>query len=109
MKMLLAAIASFTLLAPRAAFAQNQNEPDFNGLQSENGLPPPGPAGEAEELPAEEAPASEVDYQTFHDALSPYGNWVYTSDFGWVWTPAGVAQDWRPYSDGEWLWTSYGW
>jgi hypothetical protein len=108
MKSLLVSVVGLALLLPSAALAQSENDPGFDGFQPEN-APPPGPVGELDELPAEEQPASEVDYQTFHDALSPYGNWVYTTDYGWVWTPAGVDQDWRPYSDGQWLWTSYGW
>jgi hypothetical protein len=61
-------------------------------------------------VPAEGQPADpSVDFQTFHQALSPYGKWIYTTDYGWVWSPDGVSQDWQPYQDGEWVWTSYGW
>jgi hypothetical protein len=53
--------------------------------------------------------AATVDFQTFHDALSPYGQWIYTADNGWIWQPSGESEDWTPYSDGEWQWTAYGW
>ncbi len=45
------------------------------------------------------------EYQT---ALSPHGYWVDDGGLGRVWRPS-VAWDWRPYEDGQWVWTSYGW
>lgn len=40
-----------------------------------------------------------------------HGRWEYESEFGWIWTPAGVAVDWAPYSAGHWTWLrgSYVW
>lgn len=50
------------------------------------------------------------DLSVFYDALSPYGPWIYTPEFGWVWQPSGVAADWQPYTYGRWVWTEeYGW
>ena len=41
--------------------------------------------------------------------LQGHGDWVIV-DGVWVWQPAHVAADWRPYSAGEWVWyTGYGW
>jgi hypothetical protein len=45
----------------------------------------------------------------FHDALSPYGDWIQSARFGLVWTPRHVAHDWRPYFYGHWVYTDYGW
>ncbi|MDI1293724.1 MAG: hypothetical protein PSV18_13400 [Methylobacter sp.] len=46
----------------------------------------------------------------FYDALSPYGNWVNHPTYGQVWYPRGVADNWRPYTDGYWAHTNeYGW
>ena len=28
---------------------------------------------------------------------------------GWCWYPANVSADWRPYSNGYWLWSDGGW
>src|SRR6185295_14612977 len=53
--------------------------------------------------------SSDVDLGFFYDDLAPYGNWVETSRYGWVWTPSAVAVDWRPYEDGHWVWTDQGW
>ena len=41
--------------------------------------------------------------QYYVDDLDANGRWVYVDDAsGWCWTPTGVAEDWRPYSDGYW-------
>jgi hypothetical protein len=48
----------------------------------------------------------------FYDALSPYGSWYYTSDYGWCWQPTVAVADrgWRPYGPrGNWVWTDAGW
>lgn len=34
--------------------------------------------------------------------LNQYGRWQYFSPYGYVWCPAGVVADWRPYRDGYW-------
>ncbi len=33
-----------------------------------------------------------------------YGRWVYTYDYGYVWTPRLVAETWAPYRSGRWVW-----
>ena len=52
-----------------------------------------------------------ISVQTFYDQLSPYGDWLYTSDFGYVWRPYfDDPESFRPYSSGgNWVYTSYGW
>lgn len=41
--------------------------------------------------------------------LRQYGEWVYSSDYGYVWRPR-VAPGWTPYYYGQWVWISpYGW
>ena len=55
------------------------------------------------------AVAEEVDPGTFHDRLSPYGQWDYVAPYGDVWVPNGESVGWRPYSDGRWVLTEYGW
>ena len=50
-----------------------------------------------------------VDVSFFYDQLSPYGRWFQLDEYGWVWTPYGVSYGWRPYTDGYWVWTDWGW
>ena len=50
-----------------------------------------------------------VDFGYFYDELAPYGDWRQVEPHGWVWYP-DVAQDWRPYTVGYWVFTDdYGW
>jgi hypothetical protein len=64
-------------------------------------LPAVAPAAKAETV---------VSIATFYEALAPYGQWLRHPRHGWVWTPAGVDQDWRPYTRGQWAWTAeHGW
>src|SRR5262249_4629403 len=46
--------------------------------------------------------------------LDAYGDWSYTTDYGWIWQPHNTAiniyADWAPYRYGHWVWCSpYGW
>lgn len=52
-----------------------------------------------------------ISMQTFYDELSPYGDWIYTSDYGYVWRPYfDNPYAFRPYSSGgNWVYTEYGW
>ena len=49
------------------------------------------------------------DSSYFYDRLAPYGDWVELNPYGYVWTPRHTGYRWRPYSDGHWVWTDYGW
>ena len=50
-----------------------------------------------------------VSFQVFYDQLSPYGEWIDYSDYGYVWIPS-VGLDFEPYSSaGYWVMTDYGW
>jgi hypothetical protein len=40
--------------------------------------------------------------------LDGYGTWMDVAGLGRVWQPA-VSYDWRPFSDGQWVWTDRGW
>jgi len=51
----------------------------------------------------------QVSFGFFYSSLSSYGDWVRV-DAGYdAWRPYRVARGWRPYVDGRWVWTSYGW
>jgi hypothetical protein len=45
----------------------------------------------------------------FYDSLAPHGRWIASAEFGYVWRPAYVGGGWRPYWDGRWIYTDYGW
>jgi hypothetical protein len=53
----------------------------------------------------------QVDFDTFHNQLAPYGDWVYSGRWGEVWIPTDVPDDFRPYdTNGHWVYTDeYGW
>src|SRR5262249_55520582 len=54
-------------------------------------------------------PSPAIDVSSFHDDLSPYGDWLSEPDYGPVWVPH-VESGWRPYTSGQWAWTDdYGW
>ncbi len=46
------------------------------------------------------------------DAYAPefesHGTWYYETEVGHVWRPFAAA-GWRPYWNGRWVWTAYGW
>jgi len=91
-----------TVLLPRAARAQTY----------EGDVPPPPDEYEAqpEDVPADALPPPQApDQNTFQRALSPYGRWVDTVDYGRVWVPYETDSDWQPYTDGRWVDTQWGW
>jgi len=51
---------------------------------------------------------TDVSFNMFYSSLSPYGNWV-PMDYGYAWAPTGVGPGWRPYMDGQWVWSDLGW
>ena len=53
--------------------------------------------------------SAQVSFGFFYSALSPYGEWVRVDAGHHAWRPFHVAPGWRPYLDGRWVWTSYGW
>lgn len=73
-----------------------------------------------------------VSFQSFYDILSPVGEWIQISkeevdeDMGdgngqsfssisgdeslvFIWRPSGAGADWRPYTNGSWVYTDRGW
>ncbi len=50
-----------------------------------------------------------VSMDFFYDNLDPYGTWREVGNYGYCWQPQNVDQDWRPYSDGRWVYTDAGW
>ncbi|MCX7015887.1 MAG: hypothetical protein NTW86_25585 [Candidatus Sumerlaeota bacterium] len=54
-------------------------------------------------------PTFSVSIRLFYDSLAPYGTWVDDATYGRCWIPGGVAAGWRPYTQGYWAYTDYGW
>lgn len=50
-----------------------------------------------------------ADVGVFYEPLAPYGTWFTLDGYGQVWRPRHVHAQWRPYTDGRWLYTEYGW
>jgi len=49
-------------------------------------------------------------HMTGYQDLDAYGDWQAAPDYGTVWYPRGVADDWAPYRDGRWAWVApWGW
>ena len=42
-------------------------------------------------------------------ALAQTGEWIDTPEYGTVWRPTSVSDDWRPYYAGRWAFTDAGW
>ncbi len=45
----------------------------------------------------------------FYASLSPYGTWI---DLGYgavAWKPTIIVRTWKPFYQGRWIWTDYGW
>lgn len=52
---------------------------------------------------------TEMDTSYFYEYLSPYGVWVHHPPYGYVWIPERMSYGWRPYTQGQWVWTDFGW
>ncbi len=54
--------------------------------------------------------AGDIEVDRFYDALAPFGDWVSDPRYGYVWYPRSVAEDWRPFTVGNWIYTDeHGW
>jgi len=60
-------------------------------------------------LPAAARGHTTIGVDFFYDALAPHGQWIASAEFGHVWRPLRIGASWRPYWDGRWLYTDYGW
>ncbi|WP_265945228.1 DUF6600 domain-containing protein [Dechloromonas sp. A34] len=49
-------------------------------------------------------------YMTGYQDLDAYGDWRPEDEYGSVWYPRGVGDDWAPYRFGRWAWVApWGW
>ena len=89
--LLLGAAATFAVYGQASAYGGPQGSPQNYGYDHDH----------------DRAPRGEVGF--FYEELSYYGDWVMTRDYGWAWFPRNVHPYWRPYTDGRWVETEYGW
>jgi hypothetical protein len=104
---------------PDAAPPDQAQPPDSYAPQPPpDSYAPQAPPDSYASMPAEDAqPSGEYapgqgggyDISFFYDQLSPYGHWVESRAYGWVWLPYGIGAGWRPYAAGHWVMTDYGW
>ena len=54
---------------------------------------------------------ADVSIDFFYDNLADGGNWIEVGDYGYCWQPSVAVSNtsWRPYSDGYWAYTDFGW
>src|SRR5687768_12503607 len=52
---------------------------------------------------------ADVSFDFFYDSLEPHGSWLEVEEYGHVWRPASVDDEWAPYTDGYWAYTDSGW
>jgi hypothetical protein len=97
-------------LAAREKAAQEKPAPADE--PAEDRTPDRRRAERPEPMPQDESrsdgPAS---YDAFYTKLDRYGDWIETSDYGYVFQPQTARQSraWRPYTDGRWVYTDAGW
>jgi hypothetical protein len=91
------------LEAREKALAEKERAPDTNAR--ERVAEPPS----AQAYPA--APRGGESYSVFYTRLEPFGAWIETPTYGYVWQPrdAMESRSWRPYTDGHWVYTDAGW
>ncbi len=87
--LLLGVVANCTVHAQPPGYNSYNNQNDDRGYADQGG--------------------PQVDVGFFYNELSPYGDWVRTPSYGWAWFPRNVQPYWRPYNNGRWMNTDYGW
>jgi probable HAF family extracellular repeat protein len=90
--------------------------PERSGGRVEQRVPAPPPQVRTQKQPQPQeqdqgeavSESDEDDYDVFYSRLSSEGSWVEAGNYGYCFRPR-VAEDWRPYRDGHWVWTDRGW
>ena len=54
------------------------------------------------------APTGSLTFQQFYNALTPYGSWLNTDKYGYVFQPSESDPNWAPYTNGQWVHTDAG-
>lgn len=65
---------------------------------------------QAPEIAASNETQPNPSYDLFYTKLEPYGEWLETENYGYVYRPREASRgDWRPYTNGQWAYTDAGW
>jgi hypothetical protein len=111
---LTALAASAFAFSPVALHAQdNQGGPP--PLPMDQGAPPPpdqqgGPPPDGQGAPPPDQGGDQgASFDEFYNNLSSDGQWIQTPDYGYAFQPAVQDPNWAPYTDGHWVYTTYGW
>jgi uncharacterized protein DUF6600 len=92
-------IAILSLAAP--VFAQDYGYGSYSGDDDESWQ-------DQEQVPPPEQGPTLDDFRDDSE-LSWNGEWVETAEYGTVWRPTRVREEWQPYMYGRWVWTRAGW
>ncbi len=78
---------------------------------SATATPPPNDSSSATPTRPSTSDEDTGSYSTFYRKLDPYGDWMETGDYGYVFQPRQATQagNWRPYTNGHWVYTDAGW
>ena len=93
---MLRSLAALALVALLSFGARAEDYSDDDGLNGQNG-------------PPEQQQGPSIDDFRGDAALSSNGEWIDTPEYGTVWRPANVDENWRPYYAGRWAYTTSGW
>jgi len=103
------AVLSFTLIPGQVQMLHAQNgNGAYTGLNN-GGNPAPGSDAITSDTRTGPIPSpsavnnNNVTFQTFYDQLSGMGNWIQTSQYGYVFQPKVNDPNWRPYTYGHWV------
>lgn len=90
--------------ARERALRDQENQPAATAVPNEK----PEPTAARAAVPNDEEAGS---YATFYRKLDPYGDWIESGSYGYVFQPrpAARSRDWRPYTNGHWVYTDAGW
>jgi hypothetical protein len=102
------ALALLLAVSPRTSVRAQDDDDAYDAPSGDEGAPPPPDGDEGTPPPDEDTYRDAPDPDDYDEALAPNGEWVEDPSYGRVWHPS-VAADWRPYTDGYWAWTPYGW
>ncbi len=91
--------------ARERALADKENQPASTPVPNET----PEPTAARAVAPNDQEESGS--YATFYRRLDPYGDWIETVTYGYVFQPRPAARsnDWRPYTNGHWVYTEVGW
>jgi hypothetical protein len=102
-----------TALENRSSESQDDSsQAQAGSSNAENGSAPDHPSTAPDNSSATETNGrQEASYDIFYDRLQPEGRWFSDETYGYVWQPntASTDQNWRPYTDGHWVYTDRGW